>query len=160
MDPITVIIIALVIVALSMVVKNISNELEISYVGYKTQRLPIGSRTVFDIKMVEDKVLDEVIIEAKEVVRSGGLDILEREMTHATQKISMEEMEGLSFASVDEALQGQIAGLDVVMGSGDLGSGTQMRLRGVSMLEGTDSQLQPLLVVDENIFEDHRHLDS
>ena len=55
----------------SMVVKNISNELEISYVGYKTQRLPIGSRTVFDIKMVEDKVLDEVIIEAKEVVRSG-----------------------------------------------------------------------------------------
>ncbi len=135
----------------SMVVKNTANELEISYIGYKTQRIPIGSRTVFDIKMVEDKVLDEVIIEAKEVRRSGGLDILEREMTHATQKISMEEMEGLSFASVDEALQGQIAGLDVVMGSGDLGSGTQMRLRGVSMLEGTD--LQPLLVVDDNIFE-------
>ena len=137
----------------SMVVKNVSNELEVSYIGYKTQRVPIGSRTVFNIKMVEDKVLDEVVIEAEEVRRSGGLDILEREMTHATQKISMDEMQGLSFASVDEALQGQIAGLDVVMGSGSVGKGTQMRLRGVSMLEGTNSELQPLLVVDENPFE-------
>lgn len=137
----------------SMVVKNTANELEISYIGYKTQKIKIGTRTVFNIKMVEDKILDEVIIEAQEVVRTGGLDILEREMTHATQKISMEEMQGLSFASVDEALQGQIAGLDVVMGSGSVGKGTQMRLRGVSMLEGTDSELQPLLVVDDNIFQ-------
>ena len=137
----------------SMVVKNTANELEISYIGYKTQKIKIGTRTVFNIKMVEDKILDEVVIEAQEVVRTGGLDILEREMTHATQKISMEEMQGLSFASVDEALQGQIAGLDVVMGSGSVSKGTQMRLRGVSMLEGTDSELQPLLVVDDNIFQ-------
>ena len=62
----------------SMVVKNVSNELEVSYIGYKTQRLPIGSRTVFNIKMVEDNIMDEVVIEAEEVRRSGGLDILER----------------------------------------------------------------------------------
>lgn len=134
----------------SMVVKNTSNVLEISYVGYKTQRLEIGNRTVFNIKMVEDNVLDVVDIVAKQVSRSGGLDILEREMTHATQKISMDEMEGLSFASVDEALQGQIAGLDVVFNSGDVGSGTQMRLRGNSTLEGDAT---PLIVVDDNIFE-------
>lgn len=137
----------------SMVVKNTANELEISYIGYKTQKIKIGTRTVFNIKMVEDNMIEEVVIEAQEVSRSGGLDILEREMTHATQKISMEEMEGLSFASVDEALQGQIAGLDVVMGSGQVGKGTQMRLRGVSMLEGTDADMQPLLVVDDNIFQ-------
>ena len=134
----------------SMVVKNTSNILEISYIGYKTQRLEIGSRTVFNIKMVEDNVLEDVVVVAKQVTRSGGLDILEREMTHATQKISMDDMDGLSFTSVDQALQGQIAGLDVVFNSGDVGSGTQMRLRGNSMLEGDAT---PLIVVDDNIFE-------
>ncbi|MBO5864480.1 MAG: SusC/RagA family TonB-linked outer membrane protein [Bacteroidaceae bacterium] len=134
----------------SMVVKNTSNVLEISYVGYKTQRVEIGSRTVFNIKMVEDNMLETVDIVAEQRSRSGGLDILDREMTHATQKISMDEMDGLSFASVDEALQGQIAGLDVVFNSGDVGSGTQMRLRGNSMLEGDAT---PLIVVDDNIFE-------
>ena len=134
----------------SMVVKNTANELEITYIGYKTQRLKIGSRTVFNIKMVEDNVLDAVEVVAKAVQRSGGLDILEREMTHATQKISMEDMEGLSFSSVDQALQGQIAGLDVVFNSGNVGSGTQMRLRGNSMLEG---DAQPLIVVDDNILD-------
>ena len=134
----------------SMVVKNTSNVLEISYVGYKTQRIEIGSRTVFNIKLVEDAMLETVDIVAEQRSRSGGLDILEREMTHATQKISMDDMDGLSFASVDEALQGQIAGLDVVFNSGDVGSGTQMRLRGNSMLEGDAT---PLIVVDDNIFE-------
>ena len=134
----------------SMVVKNTSNVLEISYVGYKTQRIEIGSRTVFNIKMVEDAMLETVDIVAEQRSRSGGLDILEREMTHATQKISMDDMDGLSFASVDEALQGQIAGLDVVFNSGDVGSGTQMRLRGNSLLEGDAT---PLIVVDDNIFE-------
>ena len=134
----------------SMVVKNTSNVLEISYIGYKTQRIEIGSRTVFNIKMVEDNILDDVVIVAEERTRTGGLDILEREMTHATQKLNMEEMEGLSFASIDEALQGQIAGLDIVFASGDVGSGTQMRLRGNSTLEGDAT---PLIVVDDNIFE-------
>ena len=134
----------------SMVVKNTSNVLEISYVGYKTQRVEIGSRTVFNIKMVEDNMLETVDIVAESRSRSGGLDILDREMTHATQKISMDDMDGLSFASVDEALQGQIAGLDVVFSSGDVGSGTQMRLRGNSMIEGDAT---PLIVEDDNIFE-------
>ena len=136
----------------SMVVKNTSNILEISYVGYKTQRIEIGNRTVFNIKMEEDNMLEEVQIVAEQRTRTGGLDILEREMTHATQKISMEEMDGLSFASVDEALQGQIAGLDVVFNSGDVGAGTQMRLRGNSTLGG-EIDAAPLIVVDDNIFE-------
>ena len=133
----------------SMVVKSTSNHLEIAYIGYKTQKVEIGDRTVFDIKMVEDNVLDAVEVVAKPVTRSGGLEILEREMSHATQKVSMDDMEGLSFTSVDQALQGQIAGLDIVFASGDVGSGTQMRLRGNSTFEGNAT---PLIVVDENIF--------
>lgn len=64
--------------------------------------------------------------------------------------MSMSKLEGLSFTSVDEALQGQIAGLDIVNNSGNLGSGTSMRLRGVSSIF---SNTEPLIVVDGNIFE-------
>ena len=134
----------------SMVVKNTSNRLEISYIGYKTMTLEIGSRTVFNIKMQEDNQLQEVEITAKPRTQSGALDILSREVSQATQKFNMSEMEGLSFASVDEALQGQIAGLDITFASGDLGSGTTMRLRGTSTINGN---AEPLIVVNDNIFE-------
>ena len=134
----------------TMIVKNTKNKLKVSYVGFQDVVLEIGTRTFFDIVMKDDNQIEEVIIEAKQRSKSGGLDILEREVSVAKQTFSMSEMEGLSFASVDEALQGQIAGLDIVFNSGDLGSGTQMRLRGTSTITGNQ---QPLIVVNDNIFE-------
>jgi TonB-linked SusC/RagA family outer membrane protein len=50
--------------------------------------------------------------------------------------------------TVDEALQGRIAGLDIVQNSGNLGAGTTMRLRGVSTINGNQN---PLVVVNGNI---------
>ena len=134
----------------SLVVRNTSNVLVIEYIGFKPQELAIGNRTVFKVRMVEDNALQTFEVVAEQKLRNGGLEILEREMTTATQRISMEEMEGLSFASVDQALQGQIAGLDIVFGSGDVGAGTQMRLRGNSTLGGDAT---PLIVVDDNIWD-------
>lgn len=134
----------------TMIVKNNKNKLKISYVGFQDQILEIGTRTVFNITMKDDNQIQEVIVEAKQRTKSGGLDILEREVSVAKQTFKMSEMEGLSFASVDEALQGQIAGLDIVFNSGDLGSGTQMRLRGTSTITGNQ---EPLIVVNDNIFE-------
>ena len=134
----------------TMIVKNTKNRLKISYVGFKDEILEIGSRTVFNVVMRDDNVIDEVVIQAKPRTNSGGLNILEREVSVAKQTFKMSEMEGLSFSSVDEALQGQIAGLDIVFNSGDLGSGTQMRLRGTSTINGNQ---EPLIVVNDNIFE-------
>ena len=62
----------------------------------------------------------------------------------------MKEFEGLAITTVDEALQGRIAGLDIVANSGNLGSGTSMRLRGVSSINGSS---EPLIVVDGNVWE-------
>ena len=134
----------------TMIVKSNKNRLKISYVGFKDEILEIGDRTVFNITMRDDNVIEEVVIQAKPRTNSGGLNILEREVSVAKQTFKMSEMEGLSFASVDEALQGQIAGLDIVFNSGDLGSGTQMRLRGTSTINGNQ---EPLVVVNDNIFE-------
>ena len=134
----------------TMIVKNNKNKLKVTYVGFKDVILEIGTRTVFNIVMKDDNQIEEVVIKAKPRTKSGGLDILEREVSVAKQTFKMSDMEGLSFASVDEALQGQIAGLDIVFNSGDAGAGTQMRLRGTSTIGANQ---EPLIVVNDNIFE-------
>ena len=134
----------------TMTVKNVKNKLRISYVGYKTQTLPIGDRTKFNIKMQDATQIKEVTVTAKRKFNQGGLAIPEREVSVAAQTFSMKEVEGLAIMSADEALQGQIAGLDIVSNSGNLGSGTTMRLRGVTSINGS---AEPLIVVDGNIFD-------
>ena len=67
------------------------------------------------------------------------------------QTISAKEFEGLGLTSVDEALQGRIAGLDIVMNSGNLGSGTTMRLRGVTSISTLTSS-EPLIVVNGDVW--------
>ena len=131
-------------------VKNTKDKLQFSYIGYKTQLLPIGDRKVFNIIMKDENLIEEVVIKAVVKKSAGGLEIPEREMSISAQSLKMSEFEGLNFTSVDEALQGRIAGLDIVMNSGNLGSGTTMRLRGVSSINGN---AEPLIVVDGNVFE-------
>ena len=94
----------------SMVIKNPKNKLVISYIGYKTWSQVIGTTTKFNIKLQENTQLQEVVIKAKKVVQSNGLTIPLKEISVATQTMSMDDVEGLSFASADEALQGKIAG--------------------------------------------------
>ena len=134
----------------SMAVKNTKNKLRISYVGYKTVVLPIGDRTRFDIKLQDATQIKEVTVVAKKKFNQGGLAIPQREVSVAAQTFNMSEVEGLAITSADEALQGQIAGLDIVANSGNLGSGTTMRLRGVTSINGS---AEPLIVVDGNIFD-------
>ena len=134
----------------SMRVKNTKDKLQFSYIGYTTQLLPIGDRKVFNIVMKDENLIEEVVIKATVKKSTGGLEIPEREISAAAQSLKMSEFEGMNFTSVDEALQGRIAGLDIVMNSGNLGSGTTMRLRGVSSINGN---AEPLIVVDGNVFE-------
>ena len=134
----------------SLRVKNTNDKLQISYIGYKTEILTIGERRVFNIVMKDENLIEEIVINAVKKKNTGGLDIPEREMSISAQNLKMSEFEGLNFTSVDEALQGRIAGLDIVMNSGNLGSGTTMRLRGVSSINGNS---EPLIVVDGNVFE-------
>ena len=134
----------------SMTVKNAKNKLKISYVGYKTQVLAIGTRTKFNVQLKDATQIQEVTVTAKRKFNSGGLAIPEREVSVAAQTFNMSEVEGLAFTSADEALQGQIAGLDIVANSGNLGAGTSMRLRGVTTINGSS---EPLIVVDDNIFD-------
>ena len=126
-------------------IKSQKNKLKVSYVGFKPQVLPIN-KTVFKIMMADNTTtLKDVEIKAKKMMKTSGLAIPEREVSFAAQGISSKEFEGLGITSVDEALQGRIAGLDIVSMSGDLGSGSQMRLRGASSISSNVSA-QPLIV--------------
>ena len=131
-------------------VKNTKNKLVFSYVGDKTKVLSIGSQTVFKVKLEpESTQIGEVVVQSKRS-NTGGLMITKKEISTSQQVFNMESVEGLAFTSADEALQGEIAGLDIVATSGNLGSGTQMRLRGVTTITG---DANPLIVVDDKIFD-------
>ena len=134
----------------SMQVKSGKNKLKFSYVGDKTKVVAIGTQTVFNIKLSpENTQLQEVVVKSKRNA-SGGLMIQKKEISVSQQTFNMESVEGLAFTSADEALQGEIAGLDIVSNSGNLGSGTSMRLRGVTTING---DANPLIVVDDKIFD-------
>ena len=128
--------------------KNPKDKLRITYVGYKTVVLPFN-KTKFNVKMQDATQIKEVTVTAKKRAQGSGLAIPVDEISTSRQSIDMKEFEGLAFTTVDEALQGRIAGLDIVAG-GDLGKGTSMRLRGVSTINGSS---EPLIVVDGNVWE-------
>lgn len=132
-------------------IKDPNNTLNVTFIGLKPWSQQIGNRTKFVVKLSDNtKQMKEVVKVGKKKQQSGGLTIPTRELAAATQTFNMDEMEGMAFESVDQALQGQIAGLDIVANSGNLGSGTTMRLRGTSTINGN---AQPLIVVNDHIFE-------
>ncbi len=133
-------------------VKNPKNRIQISYVGYEKQILSIPAKDVLNVALADNqKSLSTVEIVAKKKQEGqGGYAIPTREIGSAMQTINMKEMEGLQVSSVDEALQGRIAGLDIVANSSDPGSGTSMRIRGVTSINGNS---QPLIVVNNVPYE-------
>lgn len=134
----------------SLKIRSPKNKLEITYLGYQTQTISLGDKKSFSIVLREDdKSLDEVVITAKKRVNTGVMNIPEREVSMAMQTIKA-DFENLSVASIDEALQGQIAGLDIIANSGDVGAGSAMRLRGTASI---NANVTPLIVVNDLIFE-------
>lgn len=132
----------------SMPIRNAKDKIRFSYVGCKTQTLPID-REEYQITLASETNLKEVTVVAKRRLNSGGLAIPEREISFATQTIDTKQFEGLGMNTIDEALQGRIAGLDIVSISGNLGAGTTMRLRGASSIS-TLTNANPLIVVNGN----------
>ena len=129
--------------------KNPKNKLRITYVGCKTVVLPFN-KTKYNVTLKSDTNIGLVTVKSTRRAQGSGLAIPLDEISTARQSIDMSEFEGLALTTVDEALQGRIAGLDIVANSGNLGSGTSMRLRGVSTINGSS---EPLIVVDGNVWQ-------
>ncbi|MFT3740741.1 MAG: SusC/RagA family TonB-linked outer membrane protein [Breznakibacter sp.] len=127
-------------------VKNVKNKLVFSVIGFVTQSRTIDERRTVNVALEEDvQMLGEAVIKAERLHNDGTFSISQREVSTAVQRIDTKEFEGLQVTSIDDALQGRIAGLDIVANSGDLGSGTSMRIRGTSSINANQ---EPLIVMN------------
>ena len=116
-----------------------------SYIGMKTQSLPYSGQTTLDVVLEEDsKTLSDVVVSAKRE-RKSEMGITMREQTAATERISMNEIIEFSpVTSVEEALQGRLAGVDILSG-GDPGARNSIRIRGTATL---NTSADPLIVIN------------
>lgn len=133
------------------------NKIRISYIGCQTVDLPITKKAFGRIVLKSKNTIKEVTIKAARKSQSAGLSIPMTEISVAQQVIDMKEFEGVAMTTVDEALQGRVAGLDIVSNSGNLGAGTTMRLRGVSTIHGNQN---PLVVVNGTILSNNDQAES
>ena len=129
-------------------IKDPRNRLKFMFVGNEPKIVPIKGTTYNIVMNSSSNEIDEVTIVSTVRSKDSGLAIPVDELSTANQAISTAEFEGLGITTIDEALQGRIAGLDIVMNSGNLGAGSSMRLRGVSSISGSS---EPLIVVDGNV---------
>ncbi|MBN2766486.1 MAG: SusC/RagA family TonB-linked outer membrane protein [Paludibacteraceae bacterium] len=128
-----------------------TNRIIYSYVGYKTITRTAGNGGNVNIVMEDaTQTIKEVNVTARRQVSTGNINIAERDLTFAMSKIETKDLEGLQAASIDEALQGRMSGVDIVANSGEPGSGMSIRIRGTTSI---NSGSDPLIVVDGIPFE-------
>lgn len=110
-----------------------------SYLGYITQRLPIGGRSFIDVKLQPDaSTLDEVV-----VVGYGEQNKLRN--TQSVSTINAESFKNAPIQTPQQILQGQAAGVNMVNSSGVLGAEAQITIRGGSSIGAGG---RPLYVID------------
>lgn len=127
-------------------VKNPNNKLFISTIGYKSKVVPINGREMIKISLVSSiESLTEVVIISEKKGNSGLMNIADRDKTTSSVTINAADLAYTQAASIDEALQGRMAGVDITATSGDPGAGMQIRIRGTSSISGSS---EPMVVVD------------
>lgn len=122
--------------------------LMVSSTGYKSSGLiTIGARKHVNVQIeATNNRIEEVNVTMAKPVNDGtGMGISKARNTAAISTISMDEMSEMQSASVDQALQGRLPGVDITTVSGDPGAGMQIKIRGTSSLNGATD---PLIVVD------------
>lgn len=113
--------------------------IEFSYIGYMTQSVTVGERSVINITMKEDiKALDEVVVVAYGTASKESL-------TGSVAVISDKEIQRRPVTSVTSALEGMAPGVQVNGSTGTPGSSPSILIRGINSINGTTS---PLYVVD------------
>ena len=118
--------------------------MKVSYIGMKTQEIPIKSGTIRIILKPDAEVLEEVVV-------TGMQKMDKRLFTGAATKISAENAKMDGLADVSRALEGRAAGVSVQNVSGTFGTAPKIRVRGATSIYGSS---KPLWVVDGVIMED------
>lgn len=109
------------------------------YLGYKQKEVS-AKNGVLDVTLeIEAQSLDEIVL-------IGYGSQRKKETTGAVSVVSSQTIEDLKPTRVEQALQGQVAGVNITSTSGAPGAGSSIRIRGIS----TNGDNQPLILVDGN----------
>lgn len=112
--------------------------LNVSYIGYLSKEVVVGNQNVLNIVLLEDtKTLDEVVVIGYGTQKKADL-------TGSVANVSTEKLNTQSNATIGQALQGKIAGVDIVSQGGAPGGSTRIMVRGI----GTLNNASPLYIVD------------
>lgn len=122
-------------------VPNQSSVLVVSFIGYATKEVTVGKRKVLTIIIKEDGVtLDEV-------VAVGYATVKKSDLTGSVAKVDMGDLTKTQVLSVDQALGGRVAGVQVVSGDGQPGMEANIVIRGSNTISDK-SDGAPLFVID------------
>ena len=112
--------------------------LAVSYIGYKTQEVKVGSKNSYSIQLQDDtEVLDEVVVVGYGVQKKSSL-------TGAVASISSQEISKQVSSNVASSLQGRTPGVDIVQQAGVAGADVNIVIRGAASFGATE----PLYVID------------
>ncbi len=113
--------------------------LTFSFIGYQSQRRPIGEQRRVDIVLKEDvRLLDEFVVVGYGVQRKVDL-------TGAVSSIDSDKLRMLPVGSADQAMQGRASGVNITHNTGMPGEGVNVRIRGVGSINSSND---PLYIVD------------
>lgn len=113
--------------------------LQFRFVGMVTQEVPVNGRSTVNVQLrLDEQQLQEVV-----VVGYGTQE--RRNVTGSISSVSGEELENIPTPSLESALQGRAAGVQIESGSGKVGQGIKVRIRGSASVTANN---QPLYVVD------------
>lgn len=109
-----------------------------SYIGYETQEIPVNGRTTIDVVLESSsQVLEDVVV-------TGYRKEIKSDVASSISSIKSKDIEKLPVTGLDQALQGQVPGLQVTQATGAPGDDIAVRIRGVSTI-GNNA---PLFVID------------
>ncbi|WP_435416515.1 SusC/RagA family TonB-linked outer membrane protein [Polaribacter aestuariivivens] len=113
------------------------------YLGYKQNEVVVNSTTINVSLDVEAQALDEIVVIGYGTQRK-------KEVTGAVSVVSSATIEDLKPTRIEQALQGQVAGVNITQNSGSPAAGSNIRIRGVS----TNGDSRPLIFLDGRVIED------
>ncbi len=122
----------------SLTVSSEKAVLEISFVGYETQLIPVGKRNRIDVVLREDaKLLDEVVV-------VGYGTVKKKDLTGAVANVDGGKLAAIQSTGLAQSLQGSMPGVQVTRTSGLPGADATIRVRGIT----TIGDSSPLLIAD------------
>lgn len=126
-------------------IPELKGTLVFSYTGFLTKEVAITAATVYRVKLTEDsKNLDQVVV-------IGYGTTTKRDLTGSVSQVSMEDLQKAPVASLEDALAGRVAGVQVTASDGQPGAPMQISIRGNNSITQSNS---PLYVIDGFPIED------